>query len=215
MAAYDLVIFDNDGVLVDSEPLTARVRAEFLTEHGYPITAEECLQNFLGMISGQVYAVIAERTGQVLPEEFHDRYLARLFAAFDSELAAVPGVVEVLEQLDDAGISYCVVSNSHHQRIRRGFQAAGLLERFTGRMFSAQDVSRPKPAPDLFLHAAATLGVEPERCVVIEDSPRGVTAASSAGMAVYGYADTTSADQLTEADHVVTSMTELPPLLIG
>ena len=214
MSRFDLVIFDNDGVLVDSELLANTVLAELLTEHGLPCTVEESVRDFLGGTLALVHAAYHERTGRRLPDDFDGRYYARVFAAFRVGLRPVPGVLGVLDELDAAGVAYCVASSGPHERIRLAHEQAGLEGRFAGRTFSADDVAHGKPAPDLFLHAAGSLGVPPSRCAVIEDSPLGVTAAAAAGMTVYGFAAVTPPERLAEADVIVTAMPELPPLLI-
>jgi HAD superfamily hydrolase (TIGR01509 family) len=214
VSRFDLVIFDNDGVLVDSEVLANTVLAELLTEHGLPCTLEESVRDFLGGTLARVHAAYAERTGRRLPDDFDGRYYERVFAGFRSGLRPVPGVVGVLDELDAAGVGYCVASSGSHQRIRLAHEQAGFAGRFAGRTFSADDVAHGKPAPDLFLHAAGALGVPPDRCAVIEDSPLGVAAARAAGMAVYGFAAVTPAERLAGADVIIAAMPELPPLLI-
>ncbi|ARH91957.1 HAD family hydrolase [Streptomyces sp. MOE7] len=197
---YDLVIFDNDGVLVDSEPLSNTVLAGYLTELGHPTSYEESIRDYMGSAMHRIHELVMERTGQRLPEDFDDVFHSRVFAAFERELKPVPGAREVLETLAADGVPYCVVSSGSHERIRVGHRATGLDRWFpAGRVFSAQDVGRGKPAPDLFLHAAREMGVAPERCVVVEDSPLGVQAAVAAGMDVYGFTAMTSAEKLTEA----------------
>jgi HAD superfamily hydrolase (TIGR01509 family) len=211
---YDLVIFDNDGVLVDSEPLSNRLLAGCLTEAGFPTTYEESLRDFMGGAFHRVEDVVRERYGQELPEGFQAAYHAKVFAAFEAELQAVRGVAEVLDKLAADGVPYCLASSGAHARIRVALRATGLAPRFDEeRIFSSQDVGRGKPAPDLFLHAARTMGVPPERCAVVEDSPLGVQAARAAGMDVYGFAAMTPVEQLAGAKAVFTSMEQLPDLL--
>ncbi|MEV4335208.1 HAD family hydrolase [Streptomyces sp. NPDC049597] len=212
---YDLVIFDNDGVLVDSEPLSNTILAGYLTELGHPTTYEESLRDYMGAAVHRVHDLIRERTGQALPTDFDETLHARVFAAFARELAAVDGVTDVLEKLTADGVPYCVASSGSHERIRVGHRTTGLDRWFTdGIVFSAQDVGRGKPAPDLFLHAAARMGVAPERCVVVEDSSLGVQAALAAGMDVYGFTAMTPADGLAGAKGYFGSMAELPALLV-
>jgi len=213
---YDLVIFDNDGVLVDSEPLSNTILAGYLTELGHPTTYEDSLRDYMGAALHRVHDVVRERSGQELPAEFDATYQGRVFAAFERELQPVEGVDVVLEKLAADGVPYCLASSGSHERIRVALRTTGLYARFgERRIFSSQDVGRGKPAPDLFLHAAATLGVAPERCVVVEDSPLGVQAARAAGMAVLGFTAMTPADRLAGASALFGSMAELPDLLFG
>ncbi|MET8473164.1 HAD family hydrolase [Streptomyces sp. NPDC006422] len=211
---YDLVIFDNDGVLVDSEPISNTLLAGYLTELGHPTSYEDSLRDYMGAAMHRVHDTVLERSGQRLPEDFDDTFHARVFAAFERELEPVDGVVEVLERLSADGVPYCVASSGSHERIRVGHRKTG-LDRFFGdeRIFSSQDVGRGKPAPDLFLYAAERMGVPPERCVVVEDSPLGVQAAVAAGMDVYGFTAMTPAERLTGADELFDDMRELPRLL--
>ncbi len=212
---YDLVIFDNDGVLVDSEPISNRLLAEYLTELGHPTSYEDSIRDYMGSAMHRVHDLVLERTGKRLPDDFDDVFHARVFAAFERELKPVPGIVAVLEKLAADGTPYCVASSGSHERIRVGHRTTGLDRWFEdARIFSSQDVGRGKPAPDLFLHAARRMGVEPERCVVVEDSPLGVRAAVAAGMDVLGFTAMTPADRLTGAGHLFASMEELPDLLI-
>ncbi|MFF4952405.1 HAD family hydrolase [Streptomyces chattanoogensis] len=213
---YDLVIFDNDGVLVDSEPLSNTILAGYLTELGYPTSYEDSIRDYMGSAMHRVHEIVLERTGRRLPEEFDDVFHDRVFAAFERELQPVPGVTETLEKLAADGVPYCVGSSGSHERIRVGHRKTGLDRWFAaGRIFSSQDVGRGKPAPDLFLHAAREMGVAAERCVVIEDSPLGVQAAVAAGMDVYGFTAMTAAEKLAEAGatELFGEMAELPGLL--
>lgn len=212
---YDLVIFDNDGVLVDSEPISNTILAGYLTELGHPTSYEESLRDYMGAAVHRVHDVILERTGQSLPADFDDTLHARVFAAFERELTAVTGVTEVLEKLRADAVPYCVASSGSHERIRVGHRRTGLDRWFTeGIVFSAQDVGKGKPAPDLFLHAAERMGVAPDRCVVVEDSRLGVQAAQAAGMDVYGFTAMTAEAELDGARGFFASMEELPALLV-
>ncbi|WP_186777039.1 HAD family hydrolase [Streptomyces salinarius] len=212
---YDLVIFDNDGVLVDSEPISNRLLAGYLTELGHPTSYEDSLRDYMGGAMHRVHDLVWERTGRRLPEDFDDVFHGRVFAAFERELEPVPGAVGVLEKLAADGVAYCVASSGSHERIRVGHRKAGLDRWFDDeRIFSSQDVGRGKPAPDLFLHAAARMGVAPERCAVVEDSPLGVQAAVAAGMDVYGFTAMTSAGKLVGATRLFGNMGELADLLV-
>ncbi|MFC8080155.1 HAD family hydrolase [Streptomyces sp. NPDC057307] len=215
--SYELVIFDNDGVLVDSEPLSNTILAGYLTELGHPTTYEDSLRDYMGAAVHRVHDLVRERTGQQLPEDFDDTLHSRVFAAFERELKPVEGVTEVLGKLAADGRAYCVASSGSHERIRVGHRKTGLGRWFAPEVvFSAQDVGRGKPAPDLFLHAAERMGVSPARCVVIEDSPLGVAAARAAGMDVYAFTAMTPAEKLPGATAYFSSMAqlaELPELL--
>ncbi|MFJ5997908.1 HAD family hydrolase [Streptomyces sp. NPDC092370] len=212
---YDLVIFDNDGVLVDSEPISNRLLAAYLTELGHPTSYEESIRDYMGSAMHRIHELVLERTGQRLPENFDDVFHARVFAAFERELVAVAGASDVLEKLTADGVPYCVASSGSHERIRVGHRTTGLDRWFDeGRIFSSQDVGRGKPAPDLFLYAAERMGVAPGRCVVVEDSPLGVRAAVAAGMDVYGFTAMTPAEKLAEANQLFSDMAELTGLLV-
>lgn len=210
MAATQLVIFDNDGVVVDSELLANQVLSELLTEHGHPTTLDECVRSYMGRTMADVHAAVRERTGAELPVHFDEAYHRRLFDAYEGQLRAVEGIEPVLETL---AVPFCLASSGSRRRITRSLAIVGLLDAFAGRVFSAEQVTRGKPAPDLFLLAASTLGAPASGCVVVEDSPSGVTAGKAAGMCVLGYAGLTPADRLRHADAVFTRMADLPELL--
>ena len=213
---YDLVIFDNDGVLVDSESISNTLLAAYLTELGHPTSYEDSIRDYMGSAMHRVHDLVEERSGRRLPDDFDEVFHARVFAAFERELEPVDGVVEVLEKLRADGVAYCVASSGSHERIRVGHRSTGLERWFEGgRVFSAQDVGRGKPAPDLFLHAAERMGVAPERCVVVEDSPLGVRAAVAAGMDVLGFTAMTPAERLAGATRLFGGMGELAELLVG
>jgi len=208
----DLVVFDCDGVLVDSEPISNRILAEHLTALGVPTTTQESVDRYMGGSLGAVLADVRGRLGREVPADFVARYRADCYAAFEFELVAVEGVEAALDALGDTPT--CVASSGEHEKLRRTLGRTGLLPRFAGRIFSATEVARGKPAPDLFLHAAAAMGADSARCVVVEDSPVGVEAALAAGMGVLAYAGRTPAHRL-ERDGVRTfrAMAELPGLL--
>ncbi|MFF1683441.1 HAD family hydrolase [Streptomyces sp. NPDC058256] len=212
---YELIIFDNDGVLVDSEPISNTLLAAYLTELGHSTSYEESLRDYMGSAMHRVHDLVEERTGQRLPADFDEVFHARVFAAFERELEPVPGAVQVLEKLAADGVPYCVASSGSHERIRVGHRKTGLDRWFDeGRVFSSQDVGRGKPAPDLFLYAAERMGVAPEKCVVVEDSPLGVQAAVAAGMDVYGFTAMTPADRLVGATRLFSDMGQLADLLV-
>ncbi|MFF4489555.1 HAD family hydrolase [Streptomyces sp. NPDC001544] len=211
---YDLIIFDNDGVLVDSEPISNRLLAAYLTELGHPTSYEDSIRDYMGSAMHRIHELVMERTGQRLPDDFDDVFHGRVFAAFERELKPVAGASGVLEKLTVDGVPYCVASSGSHERIRVGHRTTGLDRWFDeSRIFSSQDVGRGKPAPDLFLHAAERMGVVPERCAVVEDSPLGVQAARAAGMEVYGFTAMTPAAKLADADQLFSDMGELAALL--
>ena len=211
---YELVIFDNDGVLVDSEPISNRILADYLTELGHPTTYEESIRDYMGSAMHRIHELVRERSGQVLPADFNETFHSRVFDAFRSSLRPVPGAGAVLDELVRREIPYCVASSGSHERIRVALRTTGLYSYFDEeRIFSAQDVGRGKPDPDLFLYAAKSMGVPPERCAVIEDSPLGVQAAVAAGMEVYGFAAMTPAGKLAGANALFTEMPELSLLL--
>ncbi|MFJ1602792.1 HAD family hydrolase [Streptomyces sp. NPDC088253] len=212
---YDLVIFDNDGVLVDSEPISNTILAAYLTELGHPTSYEESIRDYMGSAMHRIHELVQERSGQRLPEDFDDVFHGRVFAAFERELQPVPGAVQLLEKLAADEVPYCVASSGSHERIRVGHRKTGLDRWFDeGRVFSSQDVGRGKPAPDLFLYAAERMGVAPQRCVVVEDSPLGVRAANAAGMDVYGFTAMTPAAKLTGATQLFSELGELADLLV-
>ncbi|MEU9130194.1 HAD family hydrolase [Kitasatospora sp. NPDC048540] len=216
--SYDLVIFDNDGVLVDSEPISNRVLAEYLTGLGFPTTVEDSYQDYMGCAAHKIHDVIRERHGATLPDGFDELFHARVFDAFTAELTAVRGAEQLLKTLQQHEVPYCLASSAHHIWIRTALDLTGLRPLLAEeQIFSAQDVGVGKPAPDLFLHAARTLGVAPARCLVIEDSPNGVLAARAAGMDVYGYAALTDPDRLTAAGAtgLLTDLGLVPGLVLG
>jgi HAD superfamily hydrolase (TIGR01509 family) len=206
------LILDCDGVLVDSEPLSNQALAEALCELGIPFTAERSTAEFIGRSWASVLARLEELTGAPPPAGLRERYRERMFAAFAESLEPVPGVAAALDAIDRP---MCVASSGDHEKMRFTLARAGLLERFDGRIFSATEVARGKPAPDLFLHAAAAMGWPPETCAVVEDSPSGVAAGVAAGMTVLGFARRTDPEALAGAGAaaVFYEMAELPALL--
>ncbi|HEY9371076.1 HAD family hydrolase [Streptomyces sp.] len=211
---YELIIFDNDGVLVDSEPISNTILAAYLTELGHPTSYEESVRDYMGSAMHRIHELVEERTGERLPADFDETFHRRVFAAFQRELEAVAGAGDVLKRLVGEGVPYCVASSGSHERIRVGHRKTGLDGWFRDEIvFSAEDVGRGKPAPDLFLHAAARMGVAPERCVVVEDSRLGVEAARAAGMDVYGFTAMTSRERLAGATGYFGRMDELLPTL--
>jgi HAD superfamily hydrolase (TIGR01509 family) len=212
------VIFDCDGVLVDSEPVANEILTSELARLGLSYTLEESEAEFMGRSWAHAVEVVTERLGGPPPASFADGYRERLFAAYANEdVPAVHGMAEALDGLDAAGVPSCVASSGDHERIRLGLRSAGLHDRFgDDRIFSATDVGRGKPAPDLFLHAAARMGFDPAATIVVEDSVPGVQAALAAEMRVLGYAARTPAETLAAAGaQPFHAMAELPALLNG
>jgi HAD superfamily hydrolase (TIGR01509 family) len=198
-------------VLVDSEPVANRGLSGLLTEYGFSCTTEDCIAQFMGRSVPQVRAMVEERLGRPLPADLETRYAEELYPTFRRSLRPIPDIAVALGAIEQA---ICVASSGTHERIRLTLGCTGLWDRFGGRVFSAQDVARGKPAPDLFLHAAASLGVDPGRCAVVEDSPAGVSAANAAGMTSFGFARLVPAERLAHATGAVFSdMRSLPALL--
>ncbi|HEY4276577.1 MAG TPA: HAD family phosphatase [Conexibacter sp.] len=210
------VIFDCDGVIVDSEPIANRILAEGLTAIGLPTTTEESVRDYMGRSWGHMVAVVTERLGSPPPQSLADGYREQLFEAYASRaVPPVQGILQALDRLDARGIPYCVASSGDHERIRAGLATAGVADRFTdGRIFSADDVGRGKPWPDLFLHAAREMGFDPATTAVVEDSPAGVEAGRAAGMSVLGYCARTPCEALRAAGaRTFQTMRDLPALL--
>ena len=180
----DLVIFDCDGVLIDSEVISARMLIAEL--HGYGVDMDMAFvsRHFLGRSYPAVLAEVRTRWGVALPERFEADYRARLLAAFETELRVMPGIVEAL---GDLGRPYCLATSSSPVRLRRSLELTGLAALFEGVSFTASEVARGKPAPDLFLHVAAKMGAAPDRCLVIEDSLNGCRGGLAAGMEVWRF----------------------------
>ncbi len=184
-APIELVTFDCDGVLVDSEPISVQIDMLVLERVGMPMSRAEVIDRFVGRSKAVMLAAIEQHLGEPL-SPILDQEFERLYDdAFEEQLRAVDGIDEAL-----AGISYptCVASSSEPASLRFKLKLVGLYEQFAGRIFSASEVKRGKPAPDLFLYAAERMGARPEACVVIEDSQYGVQAARAAGMDVFAYA---------------------------
>jgi HAD superfamily hydrolase (TIGR01509 family) len=179
-----LVIFDCDGVLVDSERLAVRIEAQLIGDLGWPITEEEILDRFVGRSDRYVLGEIERTVGRPVPD-WTERYEAALHAAFRAELGPVPGIGDALDRLERAT---CVASSGSHEKMQLTLGLTGLHDRFDGRIFSGTQVANGKPAPDLFLFAASEMGVEPHRCIVVEDSRSGIAAARAAGMRSLGFA---------------------------
>ncbi|MFH9351970.1 HAD family hydrolase [Kitasatospora sp. NPDC017646] len=211
----DLVIFDCDGVLVDSEVIAVRVLVRLGEEFGWPLTEAEAIERFVGRSEAANHAMVAERFDEETATLFDKRFRELHAEAVDAGLTPVDGLPEALDALEALGLPTCVASSGTHEKMRHTLGRTGLYGRFEGRIFSATDVGRGKPAPDLFLHAARTMGVDPARCLVVEDSGPGVQAARAAGMRALGYAGgVTAAERLVGPGTVVfDDMRELPGLI--
>lgn len=181
-----LVIFDCDGVLIDSEGPASALCAVAMTELGWPMTTAEALRTFMGMRISDMPVLIERQTGRPVPPGWVGQMRDRLIAVLDTQSVLIPGAREAIVAVADAGIPYRVASNSSHEEMAIKFARTGLTGLMVGRMHSARDVGVGKPAPDVFLAAAAAEGVDPSRCLVIEDSLPGVRAAVAAGMPVLG-----------------------------
>ena len=212
-APVALVIFDCDGVLIDSEPIANRVLAGQLGSIGLELSPDEVMARFVGRTREGCLELAQRLLGRPLPADFAGRWDEALFAALGAEVKAVDGVAGLLRRLR---VPWCVASNGTPHRMRMSLEAAGLLPLVEGRLFTASEVARPKPAPDLFLHAAARMGAEPARCAVIEDTPTGVKAGVAAGMRVLAYAAAAHAQRdalAREGAEIFHDMAEVPALL--
>jgi len=208
----DLVVFDCDGVLVDSEPIAVPILGAALRTLGLVMTDAEVHRTFVGFTSGRCIEIAEERLGRALPADFAERVQVRTFKAFCAGLRAMPGIVETLDRLP---VPYCVASSGDPGKMRLTLGLTGLLDRFRDRMFSASEVARGKPSPDLFLHAAERSGARPDRTVVVEDSLPGVIAAAAAGMRVQGYCPTGEGAELVAAGAILfRDLRELPERLV-
>lgn len=204
-----LVIFDCDGVLVDSEVVALKIDEFILADLGWPIGREEIITRFVGRSEAHFVHSIEEHLGRKLVSDWEDSYLHLYREAYIRELQPVDGIIEALGEIK---LPTCVASSGSHEKMEFTLGLTGLWHRFTGRIFSASEVEHGKPAPDLFLHAASVLGHEARQCVVVEDSAPGVQAALAAGMKVIGYAGgVTARERLEGTDvHLIDHMSELP-----
>jgi HAD superfamily hydrolase (TIGR01509 family) len=213
----DLIIFDCDGVLVDSEVISCRAHAETLTRHGYPITEEQVLHRFLGVSDREARQTIEREIGRQLPSDFEAQVKAATLKFYAGDLKAIAGVAAAIAAID---LPKCVASSGTPEKIRHGLECAGLYEQLSPHIFSATQVKHGKPAPDLFLFAAEQMRAAPTRCLVIEDSVPGVTGALAAGMIVLGFhggshCQPGHADKLRDAGAAVVfdDMRQLPELV--
>ncbi|ROQ95252.1 HAD superfamily hydrolase (TIGR01509 family) [Streptomyces sp. 2132.2] len=211
----ELVIFDCDGVLVDTERLAVRLQVELGAELGWPLTEDEVVERFIGRSEESIVGQIAERLGAQGARLWWKLLIQRHREAVDLALEPVAGLPEALEGIAALALATCVASSGSHEKMRHTLGRTGLYGHFEGRVYSASEVSRGKPAPDLFLHAARRMGVDPAACVVVEDSGPGVRAARAAGMRAFGYSGgPTPAERLEGPGTVVfDDMRTLPELL--
>jgi HAD superfamily hydrolase (TIGR01509 family) len=210
----DLVIFDCDGVLVDSEALANEILARALGAEGLAMDVAECRRRYVGLSMASVIAKVEAELGRALPDGWLDALQRETFAAFRDRLSAVPGVTQAVDAIRAAGLPVCVASSGSIEKMTLTLGLTGLAPRFEGRLFSASMVTRGKPFPDLFLHAAAAMGVVPARAVVVEDSIPGVRAARAAGMRALAYArDGDPAALAAEGGEPFMDMDDLPRLV--
>ena len=214
---FDLIIFDCDGVLVDSEVISCRAHAETLTRHGYPITADEVLNRFLGVSDREARLMIENEISRKLPNDFESQVKQATLQFYADDLRAISYVSEAIAAI---GLPKCVASSGTPEKIRHGLTCAGLYDQLAPHIFSASEVKRGKPAPDLFLFAAEQMQAAPAQCLVIEDSIPGVTGAVAAGMTVLGFHGGSHcppghADTLRAAGAIMTfeDMRQLPDLI--
>jgi HAD superfamily hydrolase (TIGR01509 family) len=184
MTPIEAIIFDFDGVIADSEALANRVIAERVTALGVPTTLDDALHRYQGRRWGEAMVLIEADIGRPLPTGFSEDLLALLRTSFRTDLREVPGATAFIRRF--AGMRRCIASSSALNRLRHGLELLKIAEDFADAVFSAEMVARGKPHPDIFLHAANAIGVDPSRCLVIEDSANGVEAGVAAGMTVVG-----------------------------
>jgi HAD superfamily hydrolase (TIGR01509 family) len=208
--AFDAIIFDCDGTLVDSEPLSNQVIVEYASEFGIQLTLDEALARFKGGKMTDCIAHLEALRGQSLPSSFVPELRRRKAAALASQLKPIAGALDLVRSLS---IPFCVASSSPRQQIELSLAVTGLLPYFEGRIFSSYELGAWKPDPSLFLHAARSLGVDAARCAVIEDSLPGIQAGVAAGMTVFALIDTSSCQPVPSCVRAVANLSELNKLL--
>jgi len=209
-----LVIFDHDGVLVDSEPIAMSVLASISTDFGFDLTADEAFDRYLGTSFDYVVEDLRRQGAIIDRDALHVQFHEDLFAGFRTRLTPIPGIPELLTHLTDSHQPIAIASSGNSQRVTLGITSTGIDHFFADSVITtADDVNRGKPFPDLFLTTAERARIDPEHCIVIEDSPFGVQAAHAAGMRVIGFARHTPAATLRDADWLITSMDEAWPIL--
>jgi HAD superfamily hydrolase (TIGR01509 family) len=217
---FDAVLFDCDGVLVDSEPITNRVLNQMLREMGWDLSPEDCMRIFVGKAVKDELPLIEQHTGVRIDDDWTREFRARRNAALETDLVEIPGAPQAVRALHAAlDGRIAVASGADKHKVELQLAKVGLADCFAGRIFSGQDLPRTKPFPDVYLAAAEALGVPPSRCVVIEDSVTGATAGVAAGATVFGYSPSdvghSSPDALRAVGvaHIFTDMADLPALL--
>lgn len=208
------VLFDCDGVVVDSEEMTFDLLVEEFAAHDLPLDREVIARDYIGGTMADV-ARRARASGATLPPDWVETFYRRLYAHLAAGTPLVPGIMDLLDALDAAAIPYAIGSNGSDEKMRVTLgQHPGLIKRFRGHVYSGQALGAPKPAPDLYLHAAHHLGVSPKDCIVVEDSPTGARAARAAGMRCFGYAAQTPPERLANEGAIpFRDMAELPRLI--
>lgn len=213
MKSYKCIIFDCDGVLVDSEVLSNQVMVDMANEHGANIDLNFAIQNFKGGFLKDCIQQIEAIVGNALPADFENQYRKRSFAVFKRDLKAVNGVEAVLKALD---IPFCVASSGPQEKIRLNLKTTGLLSYFKENIFSCYDIKKWKPDPAIFLHAAASMGFDSKECLVIEDTSIGVKAGKAGGFDVFGFcADDLKENFQNQATKIFYTMDELLPMISG
>ncbi|WP_341908678.1 HAD family phosphatase [Polaromonas sp. YR568] len=217
---YDAVLFDCDGVLVDSEPITNGVLRDMLEERGWKLSSADCMRLFLGKAVKDEAALIEAHTGKPLTEEWMVQFRERRNQRLISDVAPIPGAVQAVAKIHALyGGRIACASGADRFKVELQMDKCGLMPYFKGHIFSGHELPRSKPAPDVYLAAAAALGVDPKRCAVVEDTVTGVTAGVAAGCTVFGYSppeaghDAPQALLKTGAVRVFTAMQDLPALL--
>jgi HAD superfamily hydrolase (TIGR01509 family) len=212
MNDFDLVIFDCDGVLIDSERLAVRLESEIFTAMGWAISEVEAIERFVGHPDTHIQAELERHIGRSVDWDLEFAPIYR--EVFESELVLVDGVADMLDAIE---LPTCIASNSIRENLEANLRLTGIFERFEGRIYSAEEIGRGKPAPDVFLHAANEMGFDPNRCAVVEDSFAGVTAALAANMKVFAFAGGVTSPAKLKRDGVVIfqRMSQLPALLVG
>lgn len=213
----DLVIFDCDGVLVDTETIALRAHLRVGIELGWPLRKAEAIDLFSGLSLASIEALVASRCGRQVAANWIERFDRYLWAGMEKELAPIVGLPQALCEIAAMNVLTCVASGGTHEKIRHSLDRTGLHEQFSGHIFSSTDVGRGKPAPDLFLYAAEHMGVHPNYCAVVEDSRPGVLAARAAGMRCFGFAGGLTPEDRLKGNQTIVfhDMTHLPALLGG